>query len=454
MSNYLIIFLSMITLILVLLVVINIIVFDKLKYLYDKCDDKVDKINFINYIIHNIEYYKDTVPNNLPMVRKKNISKKNHLFLNKSIKLIIESKTSANSGWANKKEKSIDNISILTYFNYIYNLLDGQAIAHISGGSSGEYFYQWYTLDEYYKGLYGFIKCWKNIGWNPGKKILVIYIHGSNSIKILNYSNFFTSDYLYSYSPELNADGDIKENSFEKIIEIIENYKPFLIVSFPSLIYRISELIHKNNIKLKHVPKSMDLSGDFLFTIQYNFIKSKFANCDIRLSYGTIEFGQIAQQIPGTMYDYIVFDNICNVENYNENLVITNYLFTTQPIIRYITDDYGQVNYIEDKIIIKNLIGKNKYFDNPKLNYINIDKHINDSKYSDIIINLRIDDNLHIIYIIVVDITYQNEIIKYFDKYFNDGGGGQNIFSIKIIFCNKSTCSTVDRLNRKNTPII
>ena len=188
MSNYLIIFLSTIILILAILVIINLFVLNKLKYLYHKCDEKVDKINFINYIIDNIEYYKDVMPNNLPMTKKKNISQNNHLFLNKNIKLMTESKISANSGWAHKQEKSIDNIDILTYFNYIYNLLDGQAIAHISGGSSGEYFYQWYTLDEYYKGLYGFIKCWKNLGWNPGKKILVIYIHGSNSIKILNYS--------------------------------------------------------------------------------------------------------------------------------------------------------------------------------------------------------------------------------------------------------------------------
>jgi len=95
------------------------------------------------------------------------------LYLNKKIKLIENSVMSANNSWVDKKEKTINDINFFSFFEYAYYLYNGYAISHISGGSSGEYFYQWYTLNEYYKGLYGFVKCWKNMGWSPDKKILL-----------------------------------------------------------------------------------------------------------------------------------------------------------------------------------------------------------------------------------------------------------------------------------------
>lgn len=249
----------------------------------------------------------------------------------------------------------------------------------------------------------------------------------------------------------LDEKGDLTLESVIKIVSLINNYKPYLVVSFPNIFYRISELIYKHSLKLTYYPKCMDLSADFLFTCQYNFIKSIFKNCDIRLSYGTIEFGQIAQQIPNKMFDYIVFDDICYVENHKNNLVITNFLFTTQPIIRYLTDDCGKVEYNDNKIIIKNLIGKNKFNDISNLNYVNIDNLINNFENLNIIINFRINLDTNIIYIIVIDETFNNQITKYFNTIYNKD---TNKFQIKIEVCNKIKCSTIDKYNRKNTPII
>lgn len=430
--------------------------------IYFHCDRQIDKSKFLQYVIENISYYKNlklssekSEPNlkDFPIVNKKIISNSNELFINKSIELMEQSKISAGNSWTKKKENSINSINYLNFINYAWGLFNDKAIAHISGGSTGLYFYQWYTLKEYFFGLYGFMRCWKNLGWTPNKKILLIYFHGANSVKLLNKLNIFTREYFYSYSPELNSSGDITEKSVIEIVDIINKFEPYLIVSFPSIIYRLSENIWSKNLKLTHYPKSMDLSADFLFTCQYNFIKKIFTDCNILLSYGTIEFGQIAQQIPGSMYDYIVFDNISDVENFNDNLVITNYLFTTQPIIKYLTDDFGIVYKYQTQTIIKNLIGKNNWFYSNSFDYIKIDEHINKFKYSDIIINLRIDMNQMIIYIIVINEDFNKQVKNYFEEKFNSW---DKKFTIIINSCSKNQkqCKTIDTYNRKNTPII
>lgn len=439
-----IIILFIIILFLFLIMFINIIFKYNLKLLYykNKLNINIDKDKFLKNICSEIYFYRNIKGDlsNFPIIDKTTINNNKDIFFNKKILKIYSSIDSANNAWTDKKIIK-NNINYYDFFIYIYNLLSGKAIAHISGGSSENYFYQWYTLDEYKKGLYGFVKCWINMGWNYNDKIFIFYFHGANSIKLLN--NIKILNNIYSLSPILDINGDISIASFNDFIYYLNNYKPDLIVSFPNTIFRISQLIYKSKIKLKHIPKCMDLSADFLFTCQYKFICSIFTNCDIRLSYGTIEFGQIAQQIPLRMYDYIVFDDIVHVENnVNNNLIVTNYLFTTQPIIRYLTDDKGIVKYENNKMIINNLIGK---MNSKNINYLEIDKIINDSNFN--IINLRIDDNLNIIYITVLDEDKDESIKKYFVNFFIK-------YSIVLNYCKENNCITYDRYDRKNTPIL
>ena len=108
------------------------------------------------------------------------------------------------------------------------------------------------------------------MGWTANEKILLYYFHGSNSVKLINYLNLTN---LYSLVPILDNNGDITLESAKSFVNNINNYKPELIVSFPSLIYRICQLIYENNLSLTYIPKYMDISADFLFTCQYKFIK-------------------------------------------------------------------------------------------------------------------------------------------------------------------------------------
>ena len=414
---------------------------DSIKEIYNINNQKIeiDKKKFIRDVCNNIPFYKNYNEKSLPIVTKQNISKNGELFLNNNVVKINSSIKSANNSWTDKNKK-VNNISYFEFITYLYGLFNGKAISHVSGGSSGNYFYQWYTFNEYKKGLYGFFKCWINMGWKYNDKMFIYYFHGANSIKLLNKINFVEN--ICSKSPNLDKNGDITEESLYEFLYYLNNFKPVLIISFPSIIFRLSQLIYMKNIKLKHIPKCMDLSADMLFTCQYKFISSIFKNCDIRLSYGTIEFGQIAQQIPNRMFDYIVFDDIVDVENdINNNLIVTNYLFTTQPIIRYLTDDKGTVLNKNGKIIIHNLIGKS----NNMYDYISLDNIINKCAYP--IINLRIDD---LNKLIIVTILYEkdaNDIQKYFSDYYNN-------HIVKTEICNIEKCETNDRYDRKNTPIM
>ena len=404
-----------------------------------------NKEKYLIYVTNNIPYYynyKNKNLKNFPITTKQYITDNQDLFINKLMKdkLLKLSINTANNSWTNKNEFTIKELDYFTNCYYLYYLFNNYAIANITGGSSGQYFYQWFTLTDYYLGLYTFIKCWTNMGWTANEKILLYYFHGSNSVKLINYLNLTN---LYSLVPILDNNGDITLESAKSFVNNINNYKPELIVSFPSLIYRICQLIYENNLSLTYIPKYMDISADFLFTCQYKFIKEIFKTTDIRLSYGTIEFGQIAQQIPGKMFDYEVFDDIAYVENDdNNNLIVTNFLYTTMPIIRYNTDDKGTVITLNSsKQIITNLIGKS----NSNIDYILIDNIINNiNMYNLNIINFRIDETKKYIYIFL-----KNQ--ENYENYFN------NIFvNYKFIniYCNNNNCNTIDRFDRKNTPIL
>lgn len=429
-------------------------IYEQITTIYDQCTIPVNKTNFLESVVKTIPYYKERVTlhpvklDDFPIVNKQIISSNIVQFANPDVQRILNSVHTANSGWTDKKEKSIDDLDMGMFLDYAHGLYNGKAIAHISGGSSGAYFYQWYTPQEYIKGLYGFVRCWKNMGWKPQERILLMYFHNANSVKLLEKITPFIRAHVLTYAPICDATtGDITKKSLEEMFRLVNDFKPSLMLCFPNITYRFAEFMAKNNLELKHVPKCMDLSGDFLFTAQYKFIQTKFPNCDIRSSYGSIEFGQIAQQIPNTMYDYIIFDEFVDVENSDGNLVVTNYLFTTQPMIRYKTDDVGQVVKENSRTIIKGLVGKNKYAGNKLLNYIEIDNMIN--SFGGPIINFRLNLSLKKIYITVFKCgdEMKTQIVNYFSKEYT-------MYSVEIRDLNSPDFQVMDRYDRKNTPIV
>lgn len=391
----------------------------------------------------NIELYSSVEEWNLiPMMDKAAYIKYQDMLYDKRVPKIESSIHTADNSWTEKKEKSSD-LSVVGFLSYFYKLHVGYSLAQVTGGSSGLYLYKYVTLRELYKGLYGFMMCWSNMGWSPGKRILLYYFHGANSVKILEKLNYLSGDSFRVVVPKVDNEGDITLASFYQFIDTINTYKPFVIVSFPSIIFRVSQLMYEHDIKLQHMPSAMDLSADFMFSCQQDFVRSMFSGCDIRLSYGTIEFGQIAQQIPGRMFDYRVFDELCHVENKDEFLVVTSFLYDTQPIVRYVTDDVGTVVEESGQTIIQNLLGKM----NKRYNLVSIDYALRHFDTSCKIINLRIDDTNQIVFVYIISNQRCSALEKYLSGLFKG-------FRITTVICRPSNCPTNDRFDRKNTVVM
>ena len=422
--------------------------------------DIINKKEYIKYVCNNIKFYKkykyDDLKN-FPIIYKQDIRNNQNYFLNKNIKLLLNSKETVQNNWAEKKENNIYNYSFYRMYEFITKVwYDNYAICQITGGSSKQYFYQWYTKEELILASYGFTRCFYNLGWRENDKILLYYAHGANSVKILNYLNNFLYFYnVQSLYPKI-TNNDIDINHVFEFINTLNSFKPKLIVAFPSNIFRIAQLILINNIKLDHVPDCMDLSAEYLYTCQYKFIKKIFKNSDIRLSYGTVEFGQIAQQTKEDNTVYEVFDEIVDIDNNEKNqLVITSYILKTQPLIKYCIDDYGEVYKRNGKTYIKNLIGKQaKCISNNEFNVIKINDIINKiNKKELIIIDIKvkyISKEIIIVMLKNIDKKMKRDIE---DIFRNSLGFYSYNFNFIFNFCGNKKCVNISNYNSKVIPV-
>ena len=311
--------------------------------------------------ISTIPYYRNNP--DIPVVSKKFIKNNLEQFMtpyNYSNRMLFTMKTSENI-WTEKKEKSTKDLHALTFIRMMGGLLCGKSVAMVTGGSSGEYFYQWFNIKDFIRGTYGFTQCLRNGGVTFYDKIFVYYTHGSNSIKILDLIHCMIPR-ISHMEPKIQKDGDISVEETQRFVDHINSKKPAALIIFPAMLFRHCQNIYKNGIEITHFPKFMDLSAESLFTCQYMFIKNIFKGSDIRMSYGSIELGQVAQQIPyeewtsdNDMFTYRIFKNLCDAENgENGTMVMTSYAYHTLPMVRYDTGDKG---FIQGDMIF-NLIGK------------------------------------------------------------------------------------------------
>lgn len=423
--------------------------------------NNINKKEYIKYVCNTIKFYKkykDIELINFPIIYKKNIRENQNNFLNEYVKLLINSKETAQNNWAEKKENNIYSYSLYRLYEFITKVLyNNYAICQITGGSSGQYFYQWYTKDELILATYGFTKCFYNLGWRENDKILLYYAHGANTVKILNYLNSFLYFYnIQSLYPKI-INNDLDLNHVLEFINKLNTFKPKLIIAFPNNIFRIAQIILINNIKLDYIPDCMDLSAEYLYECQYNFIKKIFKNCDIRLSYGTVEFGQIAQQTKDDNTVYEVFDEIVDITNNDKNqLIITSYILKTQPLIKYCIDDYGEVYKRNNKTYIKNLIGKKaKCINNNEFSIIQINDIINKiNKKELIIIDLKVEYISKKIIIIIIK-NLSDKIKRDIEDTFKINIGFC-IYNFNFIFnfCGYKKCVNISNYNSKVIPIL
>jgi phenylacetate-coenzyme A ligase PaaK-like adenylate-forming protein len=406
--------------------------------------------NIVKFVKTHVEFYRrmpaSSTFKDFPTITKSFIKNNLNDMLSDTCKerRIMSSQETANNSWTEKKLIKKDG-SMLDMLQYAFLMLQGYSLAQVTGGTSGEYFYQWYNIGDIYHGLYSFVQGWENIGWRYNDRILLYYFHGANTIKLLK---AFPQWSLRVLVPQISESGDLIQETFEDFCACLESFQPKLIVSFPSIIFRMCELALSSGKTFTFQPKYMDLSADFLFSCQYKFIKSFFPKTDIRMSYGTIEYGQIAQQIPGTMYNYTVYPDCAYVEQGEKGtLIVTNLNYTCLPIIRYAIDDVGKVTYNPKTKCqeIHALVGKSNPYG---VSYIRIDGLIErcNKLYNTHIINLRLDVNTRTVFVVSTDEEHDSMFMKHMN--FIEG------YDVKLLSCLQNHCPTIDRYDRKNTPLL
>ena len=313
------------------------------------------------------------------------------------------------------------------------------AVPICTGGTSGNSFLYWYNYDEGIRFLASTMRCWIPYGWNPSKLLGLFYGHPSSGLSFMNKVHTIIPN-IHVLVPSY-VDGDL--DKLDAFVNFVNNHKPYVIETMPNLFFRACELCYMRGIEITHQPTLISLSGDFIFTCQYKFIQACFPRSIVRMAYGSVEVGQIAQQVDDSdIYLYKIFPEYAYVENTEDGkLVISRLDYENMPMYRYVTDDYGDVFIGNNgQQYIRNLVGKKRY------NYLMLDQLVN--KINDVhaakIINVRMSiAHKKVQFTSLLEDVDIDVLIKYFPGY-----------EVEVIVCARQSCKTTDRFDTKVLPLL
>lgn len=229
------------------------------------------------------------------------------------------------------------------------------AIGQSTGGTSGKSTFVWMNKYDAYSYLYTFFASFKKNGYMYGDKIMVFYPSNSyftNEYERSNWYLLFMNVYFLSFK---TID---KEKTIEFVDSINKNRPDFLVI-FPFVLLQLCININRHGLTLTHFPRNINLSGEYLLKCSLDFCKLTFKGSNIENTYGAVEFGEIAHQVKGEANTYEVFNQFCYLENKEDKIVVTSFINSTFPIIRYVMEDIGTIVNKDGKQYITNLVGKN-----------------------------------------------------------------------------------------------
>ena len=230
-----------------------------------------------------------------------------------------------------------------------------------TGGSTSTPLAVQMTKQHAFSMLYTFFKCWYRMGWRPGHRMLVFYPGDTYYIDDMAKYNRFS--WVTGFKIHLFKKIDLP--TIRALVEEINEFKPQILLIFPSPLNMIADTIRKHDLPLRYHPDMINTSGETFFDCQRKNAQEVFSGSRIEDSYGSVELGEIAHETEDGLE---IFANAAYVET-EENaegqpeMVITRLGLTDFPFIRYRMRDVAEVDFVKnadgtERFVITKIEGK------------------------------------------------------------------------------------------------
>lgn len=229
---------------------------------------------------------------------------------------------------------------------------------HYTSGSSGEPFQLVSTKFENFTAHVRFVNILMMHGYSPFKKMAVISRYNKNhKFKIEKTSRFNIIKHL-KFFPKITI--SIFE-PIEDIINTLQVYTPFVVWSTPSILLLVANELKKRNDRL-NIPLIV-LMAESVSDNDLNLLKS-YIGSDVVDTYGCMESPSMAYSYNSVDYkEFLASSVLAEVTNNRDfngskvgDIIITNLVNKTMPIIRYDLGDF--VGVINDDKFPNQRIGK------------------------------------------------------------------------------------------------
>jgi phenylacetate-coenzyme A ligase PaaK-like adenylate-forming protein len=230
-----------------------------------------------------------------------------------------------------------------------------------TGGSNSLPLVVQMTKHHMFSMLFTFFKCWYRMGWRPGERMMIFY--PKNTYNIDDMVKFNRFSWLTGFKYHLFD--KIDEQVVRGLVDDLNQFKPKLLLVFPSPLNMIAHTIRRFDLPLRHHPELINVSGETFFDCQRRNVQSVFTNSKVEDSYGSVELGEIAHETDGGLE---IFANVAYVETEpnadgQPEMVITRLKLSDFPFIRYRMRDVAEVHFQTDaagqeRFVITKIDGK------------------------------------------------------------------------------------------------
>lgn len=285
-------------------------------------------------------------------------------------------------------------------------------IGQSTGGTSGKSAFIWMNKYDAFIYIYTFMYSFRKNGYSYGDKIMVFY--PSNSYFTNEYKK--TNNLLSLFNLYFMSFSVIDKKKTEEFVAYVNTNRPDFLVIFPFVLLQLCMNIKKYGLHLTHHPRNINVSGEFLLNCSLQFCKKTFARSNIENTYGAVEFGEIAHQVKGNKNTFEVFDKFSYLENKDDKIVVTSYINSTFPVIRYVMEDIGTIVNKNGRQYITNLIGKNTnqiVMDSSKFTALDLDAMIDTVNINSNIVSIVIKydaQSINLYYIVLEPYQTDEEI--------------------------------------------